>query len=175
VLPRIRSSHSTTMPSLHDLDNHAIPLDRRLALALEFAIGALNDAPSFGTHIASPDTGLPLPSYRVLAKLDTVLAEAKVAFADESANDNAVAAPTLTPAIEKQASLTAKAMLTFYDLLKGQPLHLAQPPVSSISDLIADLMRYARREGIEFSDALAVSYSQIAEERPEHLGPKLVR
>jgi hypothetical protein len=52
---------------------------------------------------------------------------------------------------------------------------LAQPPVSAISDLIADLMRYARREGIEFSDALAVSYSQIVEERPEHLAPKLVR
>ena len=160
------------MPSLHDLSNDTIPLDRRLPLALEFAIGALNDAPSFGTHIVSPDTGRPLSSYRVLAKLDPVLAEAKVAFADMGASSDPAATPKFPSTPEKQAAVTAEAMLIFYDLLKGQPLHLAQPPVSVISDLITDLMRYARREGIEFSDALAISYSQIAEERPEHLAPR---
>jgi hypothetical protein len=57
--------------SVEDLSNPSLPREKRLALALEFAISALNDAPSFRTHVER--AGRPLSSYQLLPLLETVL------------------------------------------------------------------------------------------------------
>jgi hypothetical protein len=62
------------MTSLDDLADPALPRERRIALALKFAIAVLNDTPRFKTHLVD-DRGRTLSSYDVLPKLEAVLRE----------------------------------------------------------------------------------------------------
>ena len=160
--------------TLNDLSDDRLPLSKRVTLALEFAIGALNDAPSFGTHIKSPDTGQPLSSYRVLARLDPVLREAKAAAAQTTPESGAhqMNSQRTTPSNEERAG-TAEKMMIFYDILKGQPGEMAEAPACVISDLITDLLHYANREEIDFPDALAAAYTHFAAEAADPSGPPL--
>jgi hypothetical protein len=66
---------------IRDLADKQQPLEQRVTLALELAISALNDVPSFQTHIADPE-GRPLSSYRLLPLLEATLREAKAARAE---------------------------------------------------------------------------------------------
>ena len=62
------------MISLDDLADPGLPADKRLAIALQFAIAVLNDAPRFRTHLVDA-RGRTLSSYDVLPKLEAVLRE----------------------------------------------------------------------------------------------------
>jgi hypothetical protein len=66
------------MDDILELTNSRRSLNCRLALALEFAIGALNDVPRFRTHFSGPN-GRQLSSYEILPRLETVLKDAEAA------------------------------------------------------------------------------------------------
>jgi hypothetical protein len=80
---------------IRDLADKQQPLDQRVTLALELAIAALNDVPSFRTHITGPENR-PLSSYQLLPLLETTLRESKAAPA-EGLNRGRSQPPRLEP------------------------------------------------------------------------------
>jgi hypothetical protein len=154
--------------SLNDLSDDRLPLKTRTMLGLEFAIAILNDAPSFPTHVTSPDTRHPLSSYRVLARLDPLLREAQAAAAKARPENAAhhARAHWGTPTNEDRAAAAEQALI-FYGLVKGQSGELASAPESVIADLLTDLMHYAEREDIDFSAALNLATTNLTVESTE--------